>query len=125
VQIVTARVHVLAGLRIRTAGKPRRNAPAKAAASAAPQSTIIVNDVATAALHIAQLSALPASGGILAIRHQDVIMKINVPAGLLIGSWRSRLCLGNPQSHNERHSDRRTSQNATHKLFSLHLAGIP
>jgi len=57
-QIVAVRAHVLAGLRIRSARKSRRNA----AASAAPQSAVVVNDVAAAALDIAQLSALPAAG---------------------------------------------------------------
>jgi hypothetical protein len=72
--------HILAGLRVRTARKSRRNT----AASAAPQSAIVIDDVAAATLHIAQKSALPASRGILAIRRKDVIVKINVPAGLLI-----------------------------------------
>jgi len=57
-QIVAVSAHVLARLRIRPARKSRRNA----AASAAPQSAIVVNNVATAALDIAQLSALPAAG---------------------------------------------------------------
>jgi hypothetical protein len=77
-------------------------------------------------LHVAQLSALPVAAGILAIRHQKVIVKINVPAGLLIRSWRSRLCLGrNPKPHNEHNSDRRTSENAAHIFSPFNLAGIP
>jgi hypothetical protein len=106
VQVVTACVHILAGLRIRAAWKPRRNAAVHTTASAAPQSAVVINDVATAALHIAQLSALPVPAGILAICYKDVIMEINVPAGLLIRSWRVRLCIGrNPQSNNDRHCD--------------------
>jgi hypothetical protein len=34
-------------------------------------------------------------------------VKINIPAGLLVRSWRIRLCIGrNPQSNNAHHSDR-------------------
>ena len=79
-KIVTVCVHILAGLRVRATGKPRRNS----AAFAAPQSAIVIDDVAAATLHVVQQSALPASGGILAICRKDVIVKINVPAGLLI-----------------------------------------
>jgi len=79
-KIVTVCVHILAGLRVRATRKPRRNS----AAFAAPQSAIVIDDVAAATLHVAQQSALPASRGILAIRRKDVIVKINVPAGLLI-----------------------------------------
>src|SRR5882724_10429157 len=79
-KIVTVCVHILAGLRVRATGKPRSNS----AAFTAPQSALVIDDVAAATLHVAQQSALPASRGILAIRRKDVIVKINVPAGLLI-----------------------------------------
>ena len=109
VQVVTACAHVLAGLRVRTAGKSRCNT-VDSAASAAPQSAIVVNDVAATISYIAQLSALPVPGGILAIRHQDIIMEINVSAGLLIRTRRIRLCIGrNSQPHNAHRTDGPTS----------------
>src|SRR6185312_16313725 len=104
-KIIAMLAHVLAGLRVRTAGKPRCNS-VDSAASAAPQSAIVINDVAAAALYIAQLSALPVPGGVLAICCQDVIVKINVPASLLIRTWRIRLRIGrNSQPNNAHHSD--------------------
>ncbi len=108
-KIVAMLAHVLARLRVRAAGKARCNA-VDSAASAAPQSAIVVNDVAATISYIAQLSALPMPSGILAIRHQDIIMEINVSAGLLIRTRRIRLCIGrNPQPHNAHCTDGPTS----------------
>ena len=50
----------------------------------AAQLAIVIDDVAAAALHVAQQSALPVTRRILAVRRQRVIVKINVSASLLV-----------------------------------------